>query len=165
MQAIQRAIDALNEKIGVLTSYIILPLIGVVFYEVVMRYAFNAPTSWGFEMTTFLYGIHFILTLAFAHKYDGHVAIDIFESRLPQRPRTILRVVVNLVIFLPTIGMLALWSVFYAKTSWMGWERASSSWAPAIYPYKTIMAIGFILFFLQGVAKLIQDIHALRNSD
>jgi TRAP-type mannitol/chloroaromatic compound transport system permease small subunit len=43
-------------------------------------------------------------------------------------------------------------------------EHASSSWAPAIYPYKTLMALGFILFFLQGVAKLIQDIRSLKET-
>lgn len=165
MAYIDRAIDALNEKVGVGTSYLVLPLIGVVVYEVIMRYIFNAPTSWGFEMTTFIYGIHFILTLGFAHKHDGHVAIDIFESRLPQKPRTILRIIVNLLLFIPTIGLLAIWAVIYAKTSWLGWEHASSSWAPAVYPYKSLMAVGFILFFLQGVAKLIQDIRALRSTD
>jgi len=165
MAAIDRAIDALNEKVGIYTSYLVLPLIGVVAYEVLMRYGFNAPTSWGFEMTTFLYGVHFILTLGFAHKHDGHVAIDIFEARLPKKPRTILRIISNLVLFIPTVGLLAIWSVLYAKTSWMDWERASSSWAPAVYPYKTLMAIGFILLFLQGVAKLIQDFRALRSND
>ena len=51
MQSISRAFDALNEKIGVYSSYLILPLVGVVVYEVLMRYVFGAPTSWGFEMT------------------------------------------------------------------------------------------------------------------
>lgn len=165
MALIDRAIDALNEKVGVFTAYLILPLIGVVSYEVLMRYAFDAPTSWGFEMTTFIYGVHFVLTLGFAHKHDGHVAIDIFEARLPKKPRTILRIISNLVLFIPTVGMLSIWSVLYAKTSWLGWEKASSSWAPAVYPYKTLMAIGFILLFLQGVAKLIQDFRALRSND
>ena len=50
-------------------------------------------------------------------------------------------------------------------TSWGQWERASSSWAPPIYPWKTIMAIGFVLLFLQGVAKLIHDFRSLRSSD
>ncbi|MGK2905804.1 MAG: TRAP transporter small permease subunit [Desulfuromonadales bacterium] len=165
MAFIDRAIDALNEKVGFYTAYLVLPLIGVVSYEVLMRYAFNAPTSWAFEMTTFIYGIHFMLALAFAHKHDGHVAIDVFEARLAKKPRTILRIISNLILFIPTVGMLAVWSVIYAATSWQGWENASSSWAPAIYPYKTIMAIGFILLFLQGLAKLIQDFRALRSDD
>ncbi len=59
----------------------------------------------------------------------------------------------NLVIFIPTIGMLTVWSVIYAVTSWKYWELASSSWAPKVFPYKTLMALGFVLFFLQGVAS------------
>jgi TRAP-type mannitol/chloroaromatic compound transport system permease small subunit len=44
-------------------------------------------------------------------------------------------------------------------------ELASSSWAPAVYPYKALMAIGFTLLLLQGVARLIQDFSALRSND
>lgn len=165
MQIIARSIDALNEKLGVYSSYLILPLVGVVVYEVFMRYVFGSPTSWGFEMTTFIYGVHFMLALAYAHKHDGHVSIDVFEAKLPVKLRTRLRIISNLVIFIPTIGLLTIWSIKYAITSWGFWERASSSWAPAIYPYKTLMAIGFVLLLLQGLAKLIQDFRALRNTD
>ena len=43
------------------SSLLVLPLLLVVIYEVIMRYVFNAPTIWGFEATTFLYGIHYML--------------------------------------------------------------------------------------------------------
>jgi TRAP-type mannitol/chloroaromatic compound transport system permease small subunit len=164
MLQIAKWIDFLNEKTGYWSSFLILPLIGVVGFEVLMRYGFNAPTVWAFEMTVFLYGVHFMLAFAYAHKYDGHVSIDVFESRLAPRSRAILRIVSNLVIFIPTIGLLAIWSVIYAITSWEGRELASSSWAPAVYPYKIIMAIGFILFLLQGVSKLIRDFNSLRRA-
>ncbi len=44
---IDRAIDTLNEKIGFYASYLILPLIGVVVFEVFMRYGLNAPDLLG----------------------------------------------------------------------------------------------------------------------
>lgn len=158
------AIDTVNEKIGFYSSYIVLPLILVVVWEVIMRYAFNTPTSWAFELTVFLYGLHYSLALAYAHKYDIHVSIDVFEARLPERPRLILRIITNIVLFLPTIGLLAYYTSDLAANSWREWEQASSSWAPALYPYKTLMAFGFILFLLQGVAKLIQDVRALKKT-
>ncbi|KJS00435.1 MAG: hypothetical protein VR65_13155 [Desulfobulbaceae bacterium BRH_c16a] len=164
MQTISRAIDALNEKIGLYSAYLILPLIGVVMYEVVMRKVFNAPTSWGFEMTVFLYGIHFMLALGDTHRVNGHVQIDIFEARLKPLNRTRLRIITNIFLFIPTMGCLTIWSIKYAITSWGMLELASSSWAPAIYPYKTVMAIGFVLFFLAGVSKLLQDFSSLRSS-
>ena len=165
MQNISRAIDALNEKTGLYSSYLVLPLIGVVIYEVFMRYVFNAPTSWAFELTVFFYGMHYMLGLGDAHRTNTHVCIDIFEARMQPKNRTILRIITNLVLFMPVMSCIAIWSVKYAATSWAQWERASSSWAPAVYPYKTIMAIGFILFFLAGVSKLLQDFNSLRSQN
>ena len=164
MFKIDGAIDTFNEKFGLYASYLVLPLIVVVVFEVFMRYAFNAPTSWAFEMTVFLYGVHFCFALAYAHKHNTHVAIDVFEARLADKPRLILRIVTNSVLFLPTVGLLTYNIGIMAVNSWQQWEHASSSWAPPIYPLKTLMAIGFILFFLQGVSKLIQDIRTLKET-
>ncbi|MDF1581446.1 MAG: TRAP transporter small permease subunit [Desulfuromonadales bacterium] len=161
MFLIEKSINGINEKIGYLTSFLILPLVLVVAYEVVMRYLFNAPTIWVFEATTLIYGTHFMIGIAYTHKHDGHVAIDVFESRLPERLRTILRLIVNLLLFMPTVGMLSIWSVIYAADSWRNWEHASTSWAPPLYPFKTLMAIGFILLLLQGVAKGLNDFRSL----
>ena len=47
MLRIERAIDALNEKTGVLTAYLALPLVGVVTYEVIMRYALTGRPPGG----------------------------------------------------------------------------------------------------------------------
>jgi TRAP-type mannitol/chloroaromatic compound transport system permease small subunit len=160
-----RGINGLNERVGRYDAFLIIPLIVVVTYEVIMRYIFNAPTVWAFEATTFLYGVHYMLGLGYTYKHDGHVAIDIFEARLAKRSRTFLRIVVSLVLFIPTVGLLSIWSVLYAATSWQNWEKASSSWAPPLYPFKTFMAIGFILLFLQGIAKLIGDFRSLSGSD
>ena len=163
MFKIDSAIDTFNEKFGLYSSYLILPLILVVVWEVLMRYAFNAPTSWAFELTVFLYGIHFSFALAYAHKHNTHVAIDVFEARLPERPRAILRIICNLVLFIPAIGLLTYHVCVLAVNSWQQWEHASSSWAPPIYPVKTLMALGFLLLFLQGISKLIQDIRSLKT--
>lgn len=163
MLNIDTAIDNFNEKFGFYSSYLILPLIIVVVWEVILRYGFNAPTPWAFEVTVFLYGIHFCFALPYAHKHNVHVAIDVFESRLPPRARIILRIITNVVLFLPAIGLLTYYICILAINSWQQWEHASSSWAPAIYPLKSLMAVGFILFFLQGIAKLIQDIRLLKK--
>lgn len=160
---IEKSINGLNEKVGYYTSFLIIPLVLVVAYEVLMRYAFNAPTVWVFEATTLLYGTHFMIGIAYTYKHNGHVSIDVFEARLKGRTRTILRLIVSLIMFIPTIGLLSIWSVIYASDSWHNWEHASTSWAPPLYPFKTLMAIGFILLFLQGVAKMIQDFRSLNE--
>ena len=126
--------------------------------------AFNAPTSWAFELTVFIYGLHYSFALAYAHKHDTHVSIDVFESRLPKKARTILRIITNFILFLPTIGLLT----FYTRQSWHLFRGSSGNMLQApghrlSIRYKTLMAIGFLLFFLQGIAKLIQDIRSLKE--
>lgn len=165
MKTLAKGIDTLIEKMGFYSSYLILPLVGVVVFEVFMRYVLDSPTSWAFEMTTFLYGVHFMLALGDGYRTNTHVCIDIFESKMQPKKRTILRILTNLFMFIPTIGLMTIWSIKYAITSWQLWEHASSSWAPAVYPYKTLMAVGFTIFLFSGVAKLLHDIHSLRTSD
>ena len=36
-----------------------------------------------------------------------------------------------------------------------------STWYPLTWPYKLLIAIGFTLFFIQGLVRLIQDFRAL----
>ncbi|MBN2807949.1 MAG: TRAP transporter small permease subunit [Deltaproteobacteria bacterium] len=152
-----RGINLINEKIGRLGALLILPMVAVVVYEVIMRYLFKAATSWGFEATTFIYGVHYILGLSYTQLHNGHVSIDIFEARLATRKRAILAVITNLIIFFPTFACMTIFSWKYALDSCRNLEHQSTSWGPPTYPFKILMATGFTLLFLQMVAKLIED--------
>lgn len=156
-------INHTNEQVGRLTAFLVIPLVAVVIYEVFARYLFNAPTVWAFEVTTFIYGIHYMVGLGYTLKQQGHVSIDIVEATLPAKTRAILRIIVGFILFLPTVGFLAYGSVRYALNSWQSMERASTSWAPLLAPYKTFMAIGFILLLAQGIAAIVQNWRELRQ--
>ena len=160
---LSKAIDRLSIKQGEISSLLALPLLLVVVYEVIMRYAFNAPTSWGFEATTFLYGVHFMLGLAYCDVYGGHVRVDIFTARMSKKPQGIVGVLTNLVFFMPVMVLMTVASWKYALTSIAGRELNSTSWAPPIYPIKTLMAIAFSLLLIQGFSNLIHNIRVLQG--
>lgn len=159
--AISRAIDAFNKKEGEVASLLALPLLVVVIYEVFMRYAFNAPTTWGFEATTFLYGIHYMFGYAYTDVLDGHVKVDIFTARMSPRAQAILGIITNVVIFLPVMTCLTIWCFKFGITSLKGLEVNSTSWAPPIYPFKLIMAVCFLFLLLQGISNLIKHVQTL----
>ena len=161
LSEISRAIDAFNDKEGEITSMLIYPLLVIVIYEVFMRYVFNAPTSWGFEATTFLYGVHYMFGLAYTDVHDGHVKVDIFTSIMSKRNQAIIGIITNCVIFLPVFTCMAIWAVKFAASSAMTFERNSTSWAPAIWPFKIIMALTCIFLLAQGVSNLFKHIRAL----
>lgn len=160
---ITNAIDTFNKKQGDFTSLLALPLLVVVVYEVIMRYVFNAPTTWGFEATTFLYGIHYMLGLAYCDVYGGHVRVDIFTSRLPIKPQSIIGIMTNLLFFMPVMVLMTFASWKYAWISIAGREVNPTSWAPPIYPIKTLMAISFSFLLIQGFSNLIHNIRVLQG--
>ncbi len=164
LEKVSAAIDAFNRKQGEWTALLIIPLLVVVVYEVFMRYVFNAPTIWGFEATTFLYGIHFMFGLAYTDVVDGHVKVDIFSSRASRRGQAILSILSNLVIFLPVFTCMTIWSWKFALLSTAQRELNSTSWAPPIYPIKILMALCFTFLLLQGISTLIKSINSLSSA-
>jgi TRAP-type mannitol/chloroaromatic compound transport system permease small subunit len=120
-----------------------------------MRYVFNAPTVWGFEATTFLYGIHYMVGLAYTDRFDGHVKVDVFTSRLSPKMQAIFGIITTSVIFLPVFFCLTIWSFKFAFTSIQRLERSWTSWAPPVYPFKLIMALAFLFLLLQGISNVI----------
>ncbi len=164
LEQVSAIIDGFNRKEGEWSALLILPLTVVVIYEVIMRYAFDAPTIWGFEATTFIYGIHFMLGLAYCDVEDGHVKVDIFTSRMSHKAQALLVILTNLIIFLPVFTCVTIWAWKYAITSTMQLELNSTSWAPPVWPIKLIMAVAFTFLLLQGVSTVIKAVNTITSA-
>lgn len=163
LKSLIRGVDMAIEKQGQVSSYVIYPLVIIVIYEVFMRYVFNAPTIWGFEATAFAYGVHYMLGLSYTENQDGNVKVDIFTSRLPARTQAVLGILTYTVIFLPVFFFMTVGAIKFAYTSTAAGELNSTSWAPPLYPFKIIMAIGFLFLLLQGFSSLLKHVQALIN--
>jgi TRAP-type mannitol/chloroaromatic compound transport system permease small subunit len=161
LNAIIKGIDTLVEKQGQLTSFLIVPLALIVLYEVMLRYIFNAPTTWGFEATTFAYGLHYMLGLSFMENSQGHVRVDIIMSRLPKKVQSIVMIITYLVIFMPVYVLMTVGAAKFAYTSTIEHELNSTSWAPPIWPFKIIMAISFFFLVIQGLSTMLKYVRSL----
>ncbi|WDP90084.1 MAG: TRAP transporter small permease subunit [Desulfobacter sp.] len=163
LELLSSRLETITKKQGDLTSFLIYPLLIIVVYEVFMRYVFNAPTTWGFEATAFIYGLHYMFGLSYTDVHGGHVKVDIFTALAPERVQAFLRVLTNLIFFMPVTLCMSLWSVKFAYVSFQGLEVNSTSWAPPIWPLKILMALCFIFLLIQGIANLLKDINALKK--
>lgn len=161
LSKIAKTIDTFITRQGELTSLLIIPLLGVVIYEVFMRYGFNSPTIWGFEATAFIYGMHYMFGISYTEVKKGHVQVDIFTSLAPRKIRAFLSAMTTLVFFMPVMTCMTIWSGKFALTSVAEHELNSTSWAPPVYPFKAIMAICFLFLLLQGISNLIHDLQIL----
>lgn len=160
-----KGIDTFSTKQGEITSMLIIPLLGVVIYEVIMRYGFNAPTTWGFEATTFIYGMHYMFGISYTDVKKGHVQVDIFTSLAPKKIQAAFGALTTIVLFLPVMICMTIAAGKFAWTSVIELEHNSTSWAPPIYPIKVIMALCFLFVLLQGISNLIHDLKTLFSND
>jgi TRAP-type mannitol/chloroaromatic compound transport system permease small subunit len=161
LRSLTKIIDKIVVKQAEVSSLIMAVLVVMVCYEVVRRYFFNAPTIWGLELTTFMYGVHFVMGYGYTEYFDGHVRVDIFSSRFPQKAQDILYIVLTICITLPLVALLGIWAWDNAITSTKILEKLSSAWAPAIWPVKLMMALGFTFLFLQVLSNLIKRFSTL----
>ena len=163
MDGIINVIDTINEKIGQFNSLLVLPLVGVVFYEILMRYAFNSPTVWGFELTMFIYGVHYMLGLALTEKENGHVKVEILSARFGPKIQAWFNVFGYAILFFPVFGMMTYAAIRYAYISTSHMELNPTSWAPPIWPVKILMALRFTMLFIQGLNTFLKNIQVIRG--
>ena len=167
MKAIEcflRYTDWVNARIGWLVAFLMCPMIFIMIWEIVMRYFFNRPSLWAYEISLFLYGGYIVLGGAYTHLAGGHVNVDIIWGRLSPRGRAILDIVTSSLVFL-FLGVLFWESLMITVNSWQIGETTMSHWSPIYYPLRTTVPVGCFLFILQALAKLIRDVLVVVNGE
>ena len=75
------AFDNISHSTGEAFSWAIIVLVFGISYEVIMRYLFNSPTSWAFDMSFILYGALFMMAGAYTLSKGEHVRGDFIYQR------------------------------------------------------------------------------------
>jgi len=152
-----RIIDSINDWVGKIVSFTIFPIIGMVLFEVVMRYFLRKSQLWVPETSIFLFGCLFVLGGGYAYLHEAHVRLDVLYERFTSRKKAILDSITSLFFF-----------IFCGILIWKGWEmawesiltleRSPSAFSPFLFPYKILIPIGSLLLLLQGLAKLVLNL-------
>jgi TRAP-type mannitol/chloroaromatic compound transport system permease small subunit len=155
MDQFVRFVDRLSMWTGHAFAWCILILTFGISYEVVVRYAFRAPTTWAYDIGYMMYGALFLMAGAYTVSRNGHVRADVLHRLWPPRVQASVDAALYILFYLPACAAL-----IYA-----GWRFAGQSWrfgevsifSPAgvpIYPMKSLIPLAGGLLFLQGLAEL-----------
>ncbi len=151
-----------SDRLGQLAKWVVLFIIVAITYDVFMRYALNAPTVWSWA-TSQMAGACFIsLGLAYTYHVGANVRVDVIYQRFSLRTRLTIDVVFTVLFFFPLFFILTklFWQDAWFAIS-IGQTDDSSVWGPLTWPYKTIVAFGFLVFLLQGVGTFLENVLAL----
>jgi TRAP-type mannitol/chloroaromatic compound transport system permease small subunit len=166
MVRLARAIDRFTERSALLFAWLMVPLLVAVGWEVVARYAFDAPTTWAYETIYMLYATMFMLGAAYALRTGAHIRTDFLWEKWPLRTRAAVDSIAYVALFFP--GML-LYLVSGAEATWSSYaidERsADTAWFPPLWPLKAVVPLAALLLLVQGVSELAKSVHAWRTGE
>jgi TRAP-type mannitol/chloroaromatic compound transport system permease small subunit len=157
-------IDTLSAWVGKCFGWLILTLTLGVSYEVFVRYALRAPTTWAFDFSYIMYGALFLMAGAYTLSRNGHVRGDVLYRLWPPRVQASIDLTLYLLFFFPAV---AAW--IYA-----GWNFAAMSvgfkevsiFSPAgvpVFPLKSLIPLTGVLLLLQGVAETARCVLCIRH--
>ena len=159
-----RIIDGFTDRTGTVISWLAVPLVLGVAWEVAARYLFNAPTIWVYDATYMLYGSLFMLGAAYALHKGAHIRTDFFWDKFSIRKKGWIDSISYVVFFFPSLIMLLLisWNEFHYSFE-INETSDQTPWRPILWPFKFIVPLACVLLLIQGVSELIKSIYMART--
>lgn len=157
-------IDRLVVGVGKLASWLFIPTMIVIFYDVSQRKlldfdntiidsAFYFDSTKLQELEWHLHSLLFLMCLGFAYRYDAHVRIELVRDRLRARSRVWLELL-GIVLFLLTYCYLIIafgWT-FAERSYRIGEVSAAQTGLSHRWIIKAAMPVGFAFLFAAGVS-------------
>jgi len=153
-----------SEWSGRIIALGIIVMIAIVCYEVAMRYVFGAPTIWAFGALGMSLAIFISMGFAYVAHHRANLTVDIIYKHFSPKTKLILDIVFTLIFFFPLY-----FTLFYlfAVHAWRTFQAGTTlspfwgAWYPVVWPYITMVALGFGLLCLQGIVIFVKDVIAL----
>lgn len=159
LTVILQGIDRICEWQGKITAFVILVATLQVCYELVLRYFFNSPTTWGLELTLYLCSTTYMMSGAYAEYHNAHIRVDIYYNRWRRRTRAFFDLLVTDLLFFFFCGVLVWQSVVWLLEAVSQKLTSGTIWDPVIWPMRLVILLGAFLLLLSGFAKFLRDFH------
>ena len=153
-----RAIDALNTKLGLVATWLVLIACVISAGNAFMRWGFDLSSNAWLEVQWYLFAGMVMLGGAYTLRVNEHVRVDALYSRYSERTRVWVDLLGGILFLLPMailIGWLA-WPMFVG--SYVTGEISGNAGGLIRWPVKVLIPIGFLLLTLQGVSEIIKRV-------
>ena len=160
---LSRLIDALTERIGKASIWVVLVVVLFSSANAILRYTFNYSSNAFLEAQWYLFGIIFLACSGYTLMRNEHVRIDLVSSRLSKRGQIWVDIL-GIIFFLMPMAiaiMILSWPVFVH--AFAGNEMSNSPGGLVVWPARLMIPLGFALLILQAISELIKRIGFLKG--
>ena len=157
------AIDALNERFGVIANWLVLLSCLISAGNAGSRYLFSQSSNAWLEVQWYMLAGMVLLGGPYALKMNEHVRVDLFYGMVSERTRIWIDIVGGLTFLLPICVILIYFTWPWFVESWRIGEGSSNAGGLIRWPVKLVLPVGFALMALQGISELIKRIAAIEH--
>ncbi len=159
---ISKRIDQLNSRFAIIARWSVLLMLGLGLWNVIGRYVGvaigqNLSSNMLIEGQWYLFDAIFLLGLGWTLQRQGHVRVDILQTRLGKRNQAKIELLGTLLLLLPfSIAVMTI-SMEPTIHSWLINESSPDPNGLPRYWVKTLIPLGFLLLSLQGISEAIKN--------
>ena len=156
-------IDAFNERVGRLLSWLVLAAVLISAGNAIMRKTFNIGSNAFLEIQWYLFAAVFMLGAGYAFLKNAHVRIDFISSKLSTRTNTIIDIL-GMVLFLIPMSLILIdlsWPLFVR--AYDSGEMSQNAGGLIRWPVLLLIPAGFGILLVQAVSELIKRVAYLKG--
>ena len=163
VESIMKGIEKVAIVEGKIGSWLLIPALLIILFDVTTRKVFQSPQSWAFDITYYLCGIMYVLCMSWIWVLKGHIAIDVLVSKLPQKANDIVQAVANIIMGIPLLAIMVIYGWRQAMDSTSKHEVTLSPAQLSLVPLRWSIPVGFAVMFVVLVVTLIRTIYQIRT--
>ena len=157
-------IDRFTDLVGRATSWLALGIALVMGANVLLRYGFSIGSIWMQELEWHIMVPICLLGVSYALVHGEHVRVDVLFQYFSERNKHLVEVITSILAMI--FCVLVIWlSIPYVWQSWsIGEGTANPGGIDYRYVIKSLIPIGFALFFVQSLSEAIKSYLAYRGA-
>ncbi|MBN2816455.1 MAG: TRAP transporter small permease subunit [Campylobacterales bacterium] len=149
-------IDKSMQLLSYFTAFILVALVGIVFYDALVRYFFSEGSIALQELEWHFFDVVILLSIAYALKHDAHVRVDIFYDGFSEKTKALIDIFSLLVFVLPFSFLIIYIGVGFVEMSYVQHEASSNPGGLSHrWIVKSLMPLAFIFVALSAVERVI----------
>ena len=167
----ETALDRWIVKLGDIVTWLYMIAVAISFYEVIMRYFFDAPTVWVHETTIAIVGMAMAYGGIYCFSNDSHIRVTLVRDLFPLKWQKRIAIFVDILVLIFSVGgsyamyymvsraVITPGGDFYMQRS----GSAMNSYWPTVT--KIFILFVFVILVLQAFLHLLKKIRTYREEE
>jgi TRAP-type mannitol/chloroaromatic compound transport system permease small subunit len=158
-----RVIDAINEKFGVIATYLVLISCLISAGNALSRHFLGLSSNAWLEIQWYMFAAMVLLGGPYTLKVNEHVRVDLIYASVSERGRLWIDIIGGLFFLLPICLILIYFTWPFFVDSWRIGETSQNAGGLIRWPVKLLLPVGFALMALQGVSEVIKRVAVISD--